>query len=121
MDARTIARGLALGRVAIGAALVAVPARATHGWIGDDANTTGAQLLSVSLGTRDAAIGLGGLLALQRGGNPRAWFAAAAACDLADGIATLTRRDALPPAGAIGVTALAGGAALAGLWVLKKL
>jgi hypothetical protein len=42
-------------------------------------------------------------------------------CDAADGIATFSRRDQLPPAGAIGVTALAGGAALAGLWVLKKL
>ena len=32
-----------------------------------------------------------------------------------------SRRDALPPAGAIGVSALAGGAALVGLWILKDL
>jgi hypothetical protein len=121
MDARTIARGIAFGRVAIGVALVAVPSRATHGWIGDDANRTGAQLLSVSLGARDTAIGLGGLLALQRGGDARGWFAAAAACDLADGIATLSRRGALPPAGAIGVTALALGSALTELWLLRDL
>src|SRR4051812_47785502 len=121
MDARTLARGLALGRIAIGAAIVAAPTLFTRGWVGDVAAQPGAQTISVSLGARDLAVGVGSLLALERGGNARSWFAASAVCDLADGVATFSRRDALPPAGAIGVTALAGGAALAGLWLLKDL
>ena len=121
MDARTIARGIALGRIAIGAAIVAAPARFTRGWVGDIAMQPGAQAISVALGARDVAVGAGSLLALERGADARAWFAASVVCDAADGIATFSRRDHLPPAGAIGVTALAGSAALAGLWLLKDL
>jgi len=121
MDSRTVARGLALGRIAIGAAIIAAPARFTRGWVGDIASAPGAQTISVSLGARDLTMGAGSLLALERGGNARAWFAASAVCDAADAIATTSRRGALPSAGAIGVTALATGAALAGAWVLKDL
>jgi hypothetical protein len=121
MDARTIARGIALGRIAIGAAIVAAPTRFTRGWVGDVATQPGAQAISVALGARDVAVGAGSLLALQRGADARAWVAASVLCDAADGIATFSRRDHLPTAGAIGVTTLAGSAALAGLWLLKDL
>jgi len=121
MHARTIARGLALGRIAIGAAIVAAPTRFTRGWIGDVAAQPGAQAISVALGARDVAVGAGSLLALERGRDARTWFAVSLACDAADGIATFSRRGALPPAGALGVTALATGAAVAGLWLLKDL
>jgi hypothetical protein len=121
MDARTIARGLALGRIAIGAAIVAAPTRFTRGWVGDIASEPGAQTISISLGARDLAVGVGALLAFERGGNARAWFAAAAVCDAADAFSTISRREALPPSGAIGVTALAAGAAVAGLWLAKDL
>lgn len=121
MDARIIARGLGLGRIAIGAAIVVAPTRFMRGWVGEVASLPGAQTISISLGARDLAVGVGALLAFERGGNARAWFAAAAVCDAADAFATISRREALPPAGAIGVTALATGAAVAGLWLAKDL
>jgi hypothetical protein len=121
MDARMLARGLALGRIALGAGIAVAPARMSRGWVGEDGAGPGAQVIGVGLGARDVAVGVGSLLALERGGDARTWLAASVLCDAADAIATFSRRDALPPAGAIGVTALAGGAALVGLWVLKEL
>src|SRR3954451_16286041 len=72
MDARTIARGIAIGRIAIGAAIVAAPARFTRGWVGEVATQPGAQAISVALGARDVAVGIGSLLALERGADARA-------------------------------------------------
>jgi hypothetical protein len=121
MDARTMARGIALGRIALGAAIAIAPARASRGWVGEDGARPGAQVIGIGLGARDVAVGLGSLLALERGRDARTWFAASVLCDAADAFATFSRRDALPPAGAIGVSALAGGATLVGLWILKDL
>jgi hypothetical protein len=121
MNARTLARGIALGRIALGAGLAVAPARMSRGWVGEDGTRPGAQVLGIGLGARDVAVGVGSLLALERGADARTWFAASVLCDLGDAFATFTRRDALPPAGAAGVTALAGGAALVGLWILKDL
>ncbi len=116
-----MARGIALGRIALGAAIAIAPARASRGWVGEDGTRPGAQVLGVAVGARDLAVGVGSLVALERGKDARAWFAASAACDAADFLATFSRRDALPPAGAIGVSVLAGGATLVGLWILKDL
>ncbi len=121
MDARTLARGLALGRIGLGAGLVVAPVRMSRGWVGEDGTRRGAQVIGIGLGARDVALGVGSLLALERGTDARTWFAASVACDVADAVATHTRREALPPAGAVGVTALAGSAALLGLWLLKDL
>jgi hypothetical protein len=121
MDARTFARGLALGRIALGAGLVVAPSRSARGWVGAAGARPGAQVMGVAVGARDVAVGVGSLLALERGGDARGWFAASVVCDVADAAATFARRDALPATGAIGVTALAGSAALFGLWVLTRL
>ena len=116
MEPRTVARTLMFGRLAIGAALVSAPARASSGWIGADADRPATQVPVVSLGARDFVLGLGGALAEDK----RPWLVGAALSDLADFAITLRHRDALPPLGVIGVAALAGGAAAAGLWAAAK-
>jgi hypothetical protein len=121
MDARTLARTLAYGRMALGASLVVAPARAARGWVGEDGTRPGARVIAVALGARDVALGAGTMRAVDRGSGEHEWLVASVLCDTADLLATFSRRDALPKAGALGVSALAGSAALAGLWLWKEL
>jgi hypothetical protein len=120
MEPRTAARLLTLGRVAVGVALTAAPAKATTGWLGDVARRPGTQVPVTSLGARDVAIGLGGARAVQVGDGAVPWLLAGALADLADLAATLRHRDALPTLGMVGVSALAAGAAAAGLWLAAE-
>jgi hypothetical protein len=115
MDHRSIARISAAGRVAIGAALLALPQVVTRGWTGEDGSTPGGRLLGRSLGARDLVLGLGVINALDRG-DPRAqdWVRAAALADTVDAVATTLALRHLPKRSAIGVIALAAGAAVAG-------
>jgi hypothetical protein len=117
MEARTVARILTLGRIAIGAALIVAPARASAGWIGADAERPATQVPVVSLGARDLVLGAGGAWADDK----RPWLLAAAISDLTDLVVTLRHREALPALGVIGVGALAGSAAAAGLWAAAEL
>jgi hypothetical protein len=121
MDARSLAKSLAYLRVALGAGLVVAPARSARGWVGEDGTTPGAQVMGIAVGARDVAVAAGTLRAFARDEDVRPWLAASVLCDAADAAANLSRRGALPATGAIGVTALAGGAALVGLWLLKEL
>jgi hypothetical protein len=119
VSASTAAAGLAGGRALIGAALLAVPAPVTRLWTGDDRPST--LVVGRGLGARDLALGAGALVALRRGRDARAWIAAGIAGDVADMGSSLAAGDALPRFGRIGTAALAGGAALAGAWLLREL
>lgn len=121
MQPQTIARILAIGRVAIGAALVAVPARAASGWVGEAARRPGTQVALASVGARDVALGAGAAWAVGGGDGAKPWLLASAASDLVDLLATLRHRDALSTSAVIGVGALAGGSAAVGLWLANEL
>jgi hypothetical protein len=118
-SASTAAAALAAGRALIGAALVAAPAPPTRLWTGDD--RPAALVPARGLGARDLALGAGALVALRRGRGARGWIAAGIAGDVADLGASLAAGDAIPRTGRMGVAALAGGAALAGAWLLRAL
>jgi hypothetical protein len=120
MEPRTTARMLTLGRVAFGVALIAAPSKIASGWIGEVADRPGAQVALVSLGARDVGIGLGGAWALGHD-DARPWLLAGALADAADLAATLRHRNAFPITGVIGVSALAAGAAAAGVWLATEL
>jgi hypothetical protein len=110
--AHTAARMLAAGRVAIGATLFAAPDLVAAPWVGDDAKTTGARVIVRALGARDAALGVGALVAAGEGDGLRRWLFASSACDAADFVATL----AGPPSPARSfVLALAAAATLMGI------
>jgi hypothetical protein len=122
MDHATIARVLGIGRVAIGAGLLAAPRLTGGAWLGEPAQHPGGQLAVASLGARDMALGAGTLWAL--GGRRRAagpWLLAGAGGDLADLAGVLRHREGLTPVSAIGTALLAGGAAAAGLWIAREL
>lgn len=117
MDARTLARAQALGRIAFGAALIVAPGAVAGPWVGDPAERAGGRVLAVSMGARDLALGVGQLRAVGRSGGAAAWIRAGVLADTADLVATLRERDALPAVSVPGVAALAAASAALGAWL----
>jgi hypothetical protein len=121
MDPRTLARALAYGRIGFGVALLVAPGVIGGLWAGRDGRRPAARLLATGFGARDLALGVGTAVALSRGGDARPWMQAAVAADLGDLLATLRVRGDVPVLSAVGVSAMAGGAAALGAWVQREL
>lgn len=121
MDGKRIARFLAVNRIAIGAALTAVPALATRGWIGPHAGNEGAQLMARAIGGRDVGLGAGLLATLENRRQRVRWLEAAALADAVDFVATVAARRSLPPVPLAIGTSMAGASALAHLWLSREL
>ena len=122
MDARLAMQVLQAGRVAIGAALVAAPARPGGDWVGEDGRTPGGQVAMRALGAREILVGAGAFHAARSGDVRTAatWSLAIAACDLVDAVATGAAASSLPRHGAP-VGALALGSAAAGVLIAAAL
>jgi hypothetical protein len=103
----------------MGAALTFAPGRTARGWIGREAARPDARLMSTAMGARDLGIGLGAAWALGQGFGARAWITVGVAADTADLVATLRARSALPPLAVAGVSAIAAGSALLGLYLQR--
>lgn len=116
MNPRRITALVALGRTAIGAALLTAPQRSGNGWLGDVADDPRAQAALRGLGARDLAIGVGTLLSLTRGRRPDRWIEAGIIADGADTFAAVVARDHLVRTSLVSTVAVAGGAALLGLY-----
>jgi hypothetical protein len=117
MKSADAARGFALGRVVVGAALLAAPRATGRLWVGEHVGSAGARVMMRGLGARDVALGVLTLRAL-RGRRPRpaarALLAASAFADAVDGSATLLEWADLPRGAAACSTAFAAGAAATG-------
>lgn len=118
MDPRE--RGLLLARlrIGVGAAFVLFPGLAGRMWIGSPAAMRPVKVLARAFGARDLAIGLGVVIALDRGTPVRGWIEAGALSDTIDAVATLLAGDSIHPAIrwpciAMGAGSAAAGAALA--------
>src|SRR5262245_13932575 len=117
MDARSLARNQALGRLALGAGLMLAPGVLAGGWVGGVADRREGQVLAIGLGARDVAIALGIRAGPRSRAGPAAWIRAGVFAATADLVGTLRARDALPPLAAPAVGALAAGSALLGVWL----
>jgi len=107
--ASTLARGLAINRIAFGLGYIAAPERTGKGWIGKPAEKGGTTVLTRALGARDLVLGAGALWAMQRRPeSARPWFAAHAVADATDLAATVAARDSLPRSGFRFALAMAG-------------
>ena len=116
---RTLTAAFAIGRLAFGAGLVAVPERLASSWIGDDANREPVKIAVRALGTRDIVIGAGALATLRDTDALRLWLGGAVLSDLCDVLSTLaTPGGVLPPNARWGTVALGGGSALVGAALL---
>jgi hypothetical protein len=122
MNARNLARGIAVGRIAFGVAMLVAPKRVAAGWVGGaHAERPAVQALMRSIGIRDLVIGM---IALHTVDHPEIgprWQATSAAVDSVDLIATVAAASDLPAAGVAGTSLIAGGAAAAGLWCSREL
>jgi hypothetical protein len=117
VDARSLARLQALGRLGLGAGLMLAPGAVAGGWVGGVADRREGQALAIAAGARDVAIALGALRALSDRHGAGGWVRAGVFADAADAVATWRARDSLPPLAVPAVLALAGGSALLGVWL----
>jgi len=113
---------IALGRLAIGVAVLAAPEKAMSHWLGEDnARVGGVRDLGRGLAARDIGLALATLQTLD---DPVVGPRIQAACALADGVdalATIIERDSLPTVGVIGTVLVAGGASAAGFYFSHRL
>jgi hypothetical protein len=115
MEDETLALTLSRCRIAVGIAAAVAPGLATRMMGGRRDPDRIARLLARMLGARDIALGLGAVIALDRGKPVRGWLEAGALTDSADCVACVLAREDMPP---IAFGAAAGlGAGLAGLGV----
>jgi hypothetical protein len=119
VNARAATRLLAVGRLIIGAVVLASPDLATRTWLHSRRLPRPATVLARATGARDVAIGAGALLA-GNGAALRPWLLAGLVADATDLAATVAVRDSLPRtaipmiAGAAGSGIALGVIALAG-------
>jgi hypothetical protein len=95
-EARQYARWLAGARVAIGATAILAPRLAMRPWLGRGVGRPTEKLLARSLGGRDMALGLGAILAMERGAPSRGWLEAGGLADAGDLVGTVLAFRALP-------------------------
>src|SRR5215216_3840698 len=96
MNARSLARLQALGRLGFGAGMMVAPAALAGAWVGGIADRREGQAIAIGLGARDVALALGALRALDAGYGSRAWIRAGMVADAADLVGTLRARDRVP-------------------------
>ena len=109
--------GLALGtlRCVIGAVMIADPPRLARLLGVDSLTARQTGWLTMMIGGREIALGVGSLRVLSRGASARSWYAAQAVTDGGDALALLTALRAgrvSTPIAAITAASAVGGAAL---------
>ncbi len=122
MKPRQLARGIALGRVAFGIAMLLSPKRVARGWVGAaHAERPAVQALMRSIGIRDLVVGMIALHTIDHPEVGPRWQATGAAIDAVDLLATTAAASDVPVQGVVGTALIAGGAAAGGLWCSRAL
>jgi hypothetical protein len=119
-DAR-LAMSVARCRIAIGAAAVLAPRLAAR-VMGDRRGSERiAPLFARMLGARDIALGLGTVIALDRGKPVRGWLEGSALADTADCVACLLAREDMPPSVFGAAAGLGAASAILGVFLSRHL
>lgn len=121
MEARQLAGAAALGRIALGLAALAAPVGISRAMFGGAGAQSGMSLYARMLGGRDLALGLGALVALERGSPARHWFEAAALADGVDFAGAVLARADVHPRTYPGLLAVTAGASLTHVWLSRRL
>jgi len=121
MQRRDVAVGMAGGRIAIGVLAVLAPAFVGRTITGRDGSGGGATLFARMVGARDLGLGLGLLIALDRGAPARGWLEVSALVDGIDAAACVLARDHIRPSVFPGTVALAASGALLSAWLARQL
>ena len=121
MDDATLAMTFARGRIGFGIAALLAPGLATR-MMGRSRKADGiAPLFARMFGARDIALGLGTVIALDRGKPVRGWLEGSALADTADCVACVLARDEMSPNAFGGTLVLAGASAALGMFLSRRL
>jgi hypothetical protein len=121
MEDAKVAMFAARCRIAVGTAAVVVPGLATRVVGGRRGSGGIAPLFARMLGARDVALGLGAVIALDRGTPVRGWLEGSALADAVDCAACIVARDDMSPS-ACGIAAGLGAAsAILGIFLSRRL
>ena len=112
MEGRDLAVSLAGGRTAIGVLSLLAPGFVGRVMTGRGGSEGGTRLFARMVGARDLGLGLGLLVALNRGAPVRGWLEASAVVDGIDATACLLARDHIRTSVFPGAFCLAGAGAL---------
>ncbi len=121
MEPRDVAIAIARGRIALGVAALAAPRLVGKVMFGRNGARGGTGAFARMLGGRDVALGLGVIIALDRGAPVRGWLEGSALADGVDLASSVLARDEMPDATFAVTAAAAAGAALAELWLSRQL
>jgi hypothetical protein len=121
MDDAKLAMFAARCRIAIGAAAVVVPGLATRVMGGGRGSEKIGPLFARMLGGRDVVLGLGTVIALDRGAPVRGWLEGSALADTVDCVACVLARDEMPPVVFKAAAGLGAGSALLGVLLSRRL
>jgi hypothetical protein len=120
MDDANIALLLARARMGIGVAAIVAPGFAAKALSGRPASGI-EPLLARMLGARDLTLGLGTVIALDRGAPVRGWLEASAFSDAADCVSSLLARSRMSKLAFPATLALAAGSAGTGAFLSRRL
>ena len=121
MERRDLAVGLAGGRVAIGVVSLLAPGFVGRMMTGRGGSEGGTRLFARMVGARDLGLGLGLLIALNRGAPVRGWLEASAVVDGIDASACLLARDHIRTGVFPGAVGLAAAGALLSARLARQL
>ena len=121
MEGRELAVRLASGRIAIGVVSLLAPGLVGRTMTGRDGSEGGTRLFARMVGARDLGLGLGLLVALNRGAPVRGWLEASAVVDGIDATACLLARDHIRRRVLPGAVGLAAAGALLSAWLARQL
>jgi hypothetical protein len=121
METRELAVGLGGARIGIGMMSLVAPGLVGRAMTGPDGSTGATRLFARMVGVRDVGLGLGVLLALERGAPVRGWLEASALVDGIDaGACLLARRHLRTGVFPAAVGMATAGALLSG-WLSREL
>lgn len=121
MQGRELAVNLARGRIAIGVVSLLAPGLVGRTITGHDGSKEGTDLFARMVGARDLGLGLGLLVALDRGAPVRTWLEASAVVDGIDVAACVLARHQIRTTVFPGVVGLAAAGALLSGWLARQL
>ena len=121
MDDASIAMSLARCRIAIGIAAAIAPRVATRVMGGSRRSERVAPLFARMLGGRDIALGLGTVIALDRGKPVRGWLEGSALADAVDCVACVLAREEMSRGAFSAAAGLGAASALLGGLLSRRL
>jgi hypothetical protein len=121
MERRDLAVSLARGRIAIGVVSLLAPKLVGRTISGPDGAEGGTRLFVRMVGARDLGLGLGLLVALDRGAPVRGWLEASAVVDGLDAAACVLARHHIRASVLPGAGGLAASGALLSAWLAREL